>query len=79
MARFMSPEIWDENFRRQTIIDWQWAFFEEVPAIPSTWSIALTAVNNRVQNFSLVRREGRYKVGLGAIHLIELTADQPYR
>ncbi|MCL1987716.1 MAG: ABC transporter substrate-binding protein [Firmicutes bacterium] len=75
--RFNSTQMWDPDFRQQTFNDYQWAMFEYVPTIPTTWAVSPTAINNRVQNYSLVRR-GFEELGAGQLHLIELTADEPY-
>jgi len=50
-----------------------------VPAIPNNWTINLHAVNNRVKNYSIELRDGIRDGGFLAFHLIELTAEQPYR
>ncbi|MCL2852020.1 MAG: ABC transporter substrate-binding protein [Defluviitaleaceae bacterium] len=76
--RMASPDMWDDDLRRQVFNDWQWAFYEEIPAIPTLWRVEPVAVNNRVRNFSLIRKDGTSQVSLGAWHLIELTRDTPY-
>ena len=75
LRRIASEEMWCGEFRRRAFDDWQWAFYNEVPAIPTLWRIQPIAVNNRVRNFSLERADGTGQVSLGAWHLVELTAD----
>ncbi|MCL2015258.1 MAG: ABC transporter substrate-binding protein [Defluviitaleaceae bacterium] len=76
--RFNSTEMWDPAFRDQVFSDYQWAMFNYIPTFPTTWAVGLTAVNNRVQNYSFVRR-GVGEMGNWALHLIQLTAEEPYR
>ena len=59
-SRYTSPEYdaildrmntlaaFDEDYWSQIFSDWQWYWYENVPAIPLLWTISLTAVNNRV-------------------------------
>ena len=76
--RLASTDMWDDGLRRQTFSDWQRAFYEEAPAIPTLWRVEPVAVNNRVKNFSLVRKDGTNQVSLGAWHLVELTRSSAY-
>ncbi|MCL2617469.1 MAG: ABC transporter substrate-binding protein [Defluviitaleaceae bacterium] len=78
LSRKASPKMWDEEYRRQVLSDWQWAFYEEIPAFPTLWRVEPVAVNNRVRNFSLARGNGTSEVSLGAWHLVELTRGEPY-
>lgn len=65
-----SDKAWDNEFMIQRYHDWQEAFFNEAPAIPLLWRLALYAVNNRVKNYTTVFSD----IKLSA-HLIELTAE----
>lgn len=65
-----SDKAWDSEFLAQRYKDWQVAFFEEAPAIPTLWRIRLFAVNNRVKNYTTV-----YSDIVQTQHLIELTAE----
>lgn len=69
-----SEKAWDNNFLTEKYSEWQEAFFDEAPAIPTLWRVTLTAVNNRVKNFTLVSPDIK-----GTLHLIELTADEPVK
>ena len=73
-----SEKAWDRDLLNELFYDWQEAFFEEVPAIPNMWRITLMAVNNRVKNYSLVRKDGRHDYSAWAVHLWELTNEEPY-
>ncbi|MCL1987713.1 MAG: ABC transporter substrate-binding protein [Firmicutes bacterium] len=72
-----SDAMWDDATRMQAYSAFQNYFRTVVPAFPTTWPLDITGVNNRVQNFSLVRRDNPNVVGAGAIHLWELTAEEP--
>lgn len=65
-----SDKAWDSDFLTQRYKDWQVAFFEEAPAIPTLWRIQLYAVNNRVKNYTTVYTDIEQ-----SYHLIELTAE----
>jgi peptide/nickel transport system substrate-binding protein len=65
-----SDKGWDSDFLAQRYQDWQQQFFDEAPAIPTMWRIAIYAVNNRVKNYSVVATDIQQ-----TLHLIELTAD----
>lgn len=67
-----SEEAWDSTFLTQKYKEWQEAFFNEVPAIPTLWRIELVAVNNRVKNYDITSTDIKQ-----TLHLIELTADEP--
>ncbi|MGB8450990.1 MAG: oligopeptide ABC transporter substrate-binding protein [Anaerocolumna sp.] len=65
-----SDKGWDSDFLSQRYHDWQQQFFDEAPAIPTMWRIAIYAVNNRVKNYSVVATDIKQ-----TLHLIELTAE----
>jgi len=69
-----SDKAWDSALLAQRYQDWQQAFFEEAPAIPTLWRVAIEAVNNRVKNYELVASD----IKLSA-HLIELSAEEPVK
>jgi len=66
-----SDQAWDSALLAAKYQEWQKAFFEEAPAIPTLWRIGLYAVNNRVKNYELTASD----IKLTA-HLIELTAEE---
>ncbi len=66
-----SDQAWDTNFMTQKYKEWQEAFFNEAPAIPTIWRITLTATNNRVKNYEVTNPDIK-----GTYHLIELTANE---
>ena len=84
MTRYTSPTIqgtinnigskaaWDDKFRAEQYNLFQKYFEEEIPAFPTLWRIDLTAVNNRVKNYSV---DPKAKDVL--IH-IQLTSESPY-
>ncbi len=65
-----SDKGWDNEFLIQRYHEWQQQFFDEAPAIPTMWRIAIEAVNNRVKNYSIVSPDIKQ-----TLHLIELTAE----
>lgn len=67
-----SEKGWDNDFLSGKYHEWQQAFFEEAPAIPTLWRLGLEAVNSRVKNYELISSD----IKLTA-HLIELTAEEP--
>lgn len=70
-----SEKAWDNEWLSERYSAWQQAFYEEVPAVPTLWRVDLTAVNNRVKNYSLERLDGTGQVSLGSYWLWELTSD----
>ena len=77
--RFTSEEMWDESFRAETIQHWQETVSASYVMFPTTTAIGLTAVNNRVTNFSVentfgdMNRPGNWNTWLWA-----LTAEDTY-
>lgn len=65
-----SDKGWDSDFLSQRYYDWQQQFIDEVPAIPTLWRMSLTAVNNRVKNYTMTAIDIKQTE-----HLIELTAE----
>ncbi|MCL2576297.1 MAG: ABC transporter substrate-binding protein [Defluviitaleaceae bacterium] len=78
LERMTSVEAWDAAYLQQVFSDWQWYWYNNVPAIPLSWTINLTALNSRVTNW-----DTRAGVGFtGNIHNwsdIGLSAEQPNR
>ncbi|MCL2015607.1 MAG: ABC transporter substrate-binding protein [Defluviitaleaceae bacterium] len=72
-----SAAMWDDAVRLQAYSDFQRYFSTVIPAFATFWPLDITGVNNRVQNFSAVRRDDPNVVGAGASHLWELTAAEP--
>lgn len=66
-----SDKGWDNAFLSSKYQEWQQAFFEEAPAIPTLWRLGIESVNNRVKNYELTS----FDIKVFA-HLIELTADE---
>lgn len=69
-----SDKAWDSDFLSQRYHDWQEAFFEEAPAIPTQWRLGIIAVNNRVKNYTTTATDI-----VQTNHLIELTAPEPIK
>ncbi len=69
-----SDKAWDDAYRAEKYKEWQKAFFDEAPAIPTMWRIKLVAVNNRVKNYELTATDIK-----GTYHLIELTSNEPIK
>ncbi|HFI0463777.1 TPA: oligopeptide ABC transporter substrate-binding protein [Streptococcus suis] len=68
-----SDEAFDEEFRTNIFNEWQAYFMEEVPAIPTLYRYGITAVNNRVKNYSLMNADNLSWAD------VELTADAPIK
>ncbi|WP_199617491.1 oligopeptide ABC transporter substrate-binding protein [Paenibacillus alkalitolerans] len=49
LAEALSEKAFDENYRRETYIQWQKLFNEELPALPLWENMDLYAVNKRIQ------------------------------
>jgi peptide/nickel transport system substrate-binding protein len=79
LRRFGTDEVWDMAYLTAAMHDWQEAVYRHAPWIPVMTSVSLVAVNNRVLNYSLERRDGMREVGSGAVHLWALSRDTPYR
>ncbi len=69
-----SEKAWDAAFLSQRYQDWQQAFFDECPAVPTLWRIQLYAINNRVKNYEVTSPDIKL-----TFHLIELTAAEPVK
>ena len=78
MNRFDSDDMWDPDFRAQAAYDWQWAVYDAAVMFPTTIAISLTAVNNRVANFSLEITGDMSVVSSRNPWLWALTAEEPY-
>jgi len=77
LANLSSTSAFDENVMRQYYFDMQAYLQDVVPYFPLRWSITLTAINNRVDNFEM--RNGVLPVPTPGWHQIRLTAADPYR
>ena len=51
MEAITAYDTWDQANLLGALSDWQWYWYENVPYFPTTWSIGLFAINNRVANF----------------------------
>lgn len=69
-----SDKAWDSAFLSQKYHEWQQAFFDEAPAIPTQWRVTPQAVNNRVKNYEVTSFDIK-----SFAHLIELTAEEPVK
>lgn len=69
-----SEEAWDSAFRTNAYRKWQEMMYYYAPAIPTLWRTNLVAVNNRVKNYTMVASY----IDM-TLHLIQLTAEEPYR
>jgi len=76
LARLSGSDAFDMDFAVRASFDWQEYFYTNVPAIPRRYALNLTAVNNRVQNFSLERMDGIHEVSFGASHLWRVTSHE---
>ena len=84
MARFSSPEwdeiqdailsedAWDPEFLAYWMSRWEQAFYNDAVALPASYQLAFTAVNNRVANWDVTRGTGT------GWHEIGLTAETPF-
>jgi peptide/nickel transport system substrate-binding protein len=77
LDRIGSQQAFDFDFLTQAYVDWQRYMFENVPANHMFWGVGVTAVNNRVANFSLERFSGHVFTNERSIHWA-LTASVPY-
>ena len=76
--RFDSDDMWNPDFRAQVVDDWQWAVYDAAVMFPTTVTIGLTAVNNRVANFSLEITGDMSVVSYRNPWLWALTAEELY-
>lgn len=72
LKKFTSDESFDPEFRKNAFFEWQKYMNEEVPAIPTLYRYSVTAVNNRVNKYSIDPNSP-----LEFWHTVELTADAP--
>ncbi|SPT60984.1 Oligopeptide-binding protein AppA precursor [Aerococcus viridans] len=73
MADFTSAEAFDEEFQRNTFIEWQKYFSEEAPVIPTLFRQEVMPVNNRVKHYDYAHNPAD---DFGW-HTVEVTADAP--
>ena len=73
MADFTSSEAFDEEFQRNTFVEWQKYFSEEAPVIPTLFRQEVMPVNNRVKHFDYANNPAD---DFGW-HTVEVTADAP--
>lgn len=73
MADFTSAEAFDEEFQRNTFIEWQKYFSEEAPVIPTLFRQEVMPINNRVKHFDYAHNPAD---DFGW-HTVEVTADAP--
>ena len=74
--RFASDDMWDDEFLRETVYLWQHAVSDSGVIFPTTLAITLTAVNNRVGNFSLYLTGSREVVSNWNARLWYLTDEE---
>jgi len=72
-----SQEAFDNDFLMDAYVRWQVYMYENAVANQMFWGVGLTAVNNRVANFSLERSVGANGV-MQSVHLWAVTAPQAY-
>ena len=53
LAAGTSEKSFDPEYRKDIYNEWQELMVEEVPVAPTVYRYALTAVNNRVTNYSI--------------------------
>lgn len=73
MADFTSAEAFDEEFQRNTFVEWQKYFSEEAPVIPTLFRQEVMPVNNRVKHYDYANNPAD---DFGW-HTVEVTADAP--
>lgn len=73
MADFTSAESFDEEFQRNTFVEWQKYFSEEAPVIPTLFRQEVMPVNNRVKHYDYANNPAD---DFGW-HTVEVTADAP--
>jgi len=73
-----SPQAWDQDWLIGQYHDWQQISYDNPFIIPTGTAVLINAVNNRVLNFSMVRRDGTHQIGYNAWHLWDLSRDTPY-
>lgn len=73
MADFTSAEAFDEEFQRNTFVEWQKYFSEEAPVIPTLFRKEVMPVNNRVKHYDYAHNPAD---DFGW-HTVEVTADAP--
>jgi len=78
MDAIESEQAWDRDWLIEQYYEWQMAVYEEASWIPLLTAVRLEVVNNRVLNFSLVRKDGSREVGFGAVHLWDLSQATPF-
>ena len=76
--RFTSDDMWVPDFSAAVINEWQHEVYHAGVMFPTTVAIGLTAVNNRVANFSLEITGDQSVVSNWNSWLWGLTADEPY-
>jgi peptide/nickel transport system substrate-binding protein len=76
--RFTSDEMWNEAFLRETVDSWQWEVYRSQILFPTTVAISLTAVNNRVTNYSFEITGDHSVISSGTHWWIGLTRAEPY-
>jgi len=76
--RFGSDDMWDEQFLLDTVQMWQEAVSDSGVIFPTTLAIGITAVNNRVANFSLELTGSRGAPSVNNAWLWGLTAEESY-
>ncbi|MCW6682789.1 oligopeptide ABC transporter substrate-binding protein [Aerococcaceae bacterium NML160702] len=72
LEKFGSDESFDLEFKKAAFKEWQAYMHEESPVIPTLYRQSVTAVNNRVNKFSIDPNSS-----LKYWHTVELTADAP--
>lgn len=72
MAKGVSQEAFDVEFRKGVYKEWQQFMVDEVPVFPTLYRSVLVPVNNRVHNYSI-------KEGWAAYHEIAVTQEEPIK
>jgi peptide/nickel transport system substrate-binding protein len=76
--RFISDQMWYEEFLLETVNSWQWEVYRSQVLFPTTVAAGLTAVNNRVANFSIDITGDPSVVSSWTPWFIGLTSLEPY-
>ncbi|MCW6682788.1 oligopeptide ABC transporter substrate-binding protein [Aerococcaceae bacterium NML160702] len=72
LEKFTSDESFDLEFKKAAFKEWQAYMFEQAPVIPTLYRQSVTAINNRVNKYSIDPDSP-----LRYLHTVELTADVP--
>src|SRR5699024_1618526 len=73
LAKGVSEEAFDTDYREEVYDEWQEYMIEEVPVFPTLYRSEIIPVNKRVQNYSIDDGENVY------LYELEVTEDEPIK